>query len=131
MAVSRVVKYLLGTTMSSGVTIANNASATSASELDFFGNDTSEGHGRLYLVYTATATAGALNVELFRAPVSGSEATAQAIPIAQIPVSSGTSAPIDLGPIDLARYGKGYVLNNGVGSSVTNVVLVCDTYVES
>ena len=129
MSVARVVKYLVGTSWTSGVTITNNSSTT-GSEVDMFGNDTTDGHMRLWLVYTSGTAAGNLNVQLFPGPITGDEASSQAINIAS-PAVAATTQQIFLGDFPISRFMKGYVANASVGASVTNVSLVAEVFQQS
>ena len=130
MTVARTSEFLLGTSIGTGVTIANNATST-GSEVDLLGNNTSEaGIVFVYLYYTGTVAAGTVDVSLFSAQVTGQEAEDQSPLIASVVPINGTQK-ILLGTMVADRFVIGQVKNNAVTASLTNVSLGISLYAES
>jgi hypothetical protein len=128
--VARSTSVLIGTTWpSTGATIANNATSTS-SELDAFGNNSSEGWFEPYLAFTSTVTAGTLDVTIQRAPTTGNEVTSQVQVIASYAPINGSQS-IDLQQQPASRFATWSVKNNATGASATNVVLITEITAES
>lgn len=121
--------FFFGTSVSSGVTIANNATQT-GSEVDLFGGNTSEGWLHLFLYYTATVAVGSLDISLFYGQVTGSEAEDQSTLVGSIVPING-SQKIWLQAFQAARFMIGQVKNNALGASATNVVLGYAVTIES
>jgi hypothetical protein len=118
MAVARSTGVLLGTSESSGVTIANNA-AEAGSEVDVLGGDDAAGVLDLYLVFTSTVTAGSIDVRVNRRRVTG-EAYQQVGYSFGVPPLSGTRR-VHLGRVPASRFMSADVLNNATGANATNV----------
>jgi hypothetical protein len=129
MSVARVSGFFLGSSVSSGVTIANNATST-GSEVDMFGNNTTEGWLFLYLYYTSTVAVGTLDVSLFQGQVSGSEAENQSPLVGSYTPING-SQQIYIGRFPASRYMIGQVKNNATGANATNVSLGYELFQES
>ena len=129
MTVARATGTFFGTSETVGVTIANNATNT-GSEVDMFGNATSEGWIFLYLFYTSTVTAGSLDVSLFYGRVTGLEAEDQSQLVASFVPING-SQKIFIGRFPAGRFMIGQVKNTATGASATNVTLGYELYQES
>jgi|ERR1700722_2849870 len=125
MTIAHSYGVLFGTSESSGVTIANNASNLS-SEVDLFGADTFTGEINLFLVFTSTVTAGTMDVSLFGSRGTTLEYTNLIPLVGSYSPISGTQK-IQVNPpwsrLPVSRYVKGQVLNNATGASATNVFL--------
>lgn len=132
MTVARTAGALIGTSESSGVTVANNASTTS-SETDFLANNTSEGWIRLYLAFTSTVTAGTLDESFWSSRVAGTAATATPPIIASVAPINGSQifGPEVIGIFRIGRYATFKVANNATGASATNVFLGYELIQES
>ena len=129
MPVAVVQKVFLGTSESTGITIANNATSTS-SEIDVLGNDTTEGRIRVFLKYTGTVAAGSIQVTFYPSRVTGQPYAAQAPVNFTVNPINGTQS-IFLGDLMTSRYMTATVFNNAVGASLTNVFLAVQAIQES
>lgn len=121
MAIARTTIALLGTSESSGDTIANNAT-DAGSEVDVLGNDTSTGTLDLYLVFTSTVTAGSLDVKFNPRRLTTQVYKARAAQWSVAPIN-GTQK-LYLGTVKATRYVQVDVLNNATGASATNVAVL-------
>jgi hypothetical protein len=95
-----------------------------------FGNDTSEGWINLYLAFTSTVTAGAINVTLYYGRTTGLEAEQQANIVYSVAPINGSQV-IYLGQFPCSRFMIGVVQNSGTGASATNVSLLYELFQES
>lgn len=129
MTVARSLGVFIGTDDTTGVTITNN-STTTGSEIDLLGADTNEGHIRLFLRYTGTTAAGTINVTIYPSRVSGKPYADQAPVNASIVPINGTQY-VFLGDWPISRFMTGKVLNNAIGTSLTNLTLGYELFVES
>jgi hypothetical protein len=132
MSVSRVVSALLGTSESVGISLATGVSST-GSEVDVFGNDTTEGWGNLFLWYDApSGSVGTLDVTLLYGATTGNQATDQVPLVASVtPTASGSQLGTPLGQVPLSRFMKGKVLNNATTKTVANITLLLEYFKES
>jgi hypothetical protein len=129
MTVARSTGAFVGTSETVGVTIGNG-STTTGSEVDLFGNNTSEGWFNLYLAFTSTVTAGSLNVTLYYGRVTGEEAQQQANIVASFAPINGNQI-IYCGAFQASRFMIGAVTNSSTGASATNVSLLYELFQES
>jgi hypothetical protein len=129
MTVARVKGAYIGTSETVGVTVANNTTTT-GSEVDMFGNDTSEGWINLYLAFTSTVTAGVLNVTLYYGRTTGLEAEQQANIVYSVAPINGSQV-IYIGPFQCSRFMIAAVNNNATGASATNVSVLYELFQES
>lgn len=116
MAIIRSTGAFLGTSESSGDTIANNATDT-GSEVDVLGDNTSIGEVELYLVFTSTVTAGTLDITVNKRRVTG-QAYAKINPQFQIAPINGQQL-IPLGRMPAERFMQVSAKNNATGASIT------------
>lgn len=123
MSIARSTLALLGTSESSGATIANNATS-SGSEVDVLGDDTSTGMLSLFLVFTSTVTAGSLDVTFNPIRLTTQAYKSRAAQWSVSPVS-GTKKYF-LGTVRASRYASADVLNNATGASATNVAVLAE-----
>jgi hypothetical protein len=129
MTVARSTGAFVGTSETVGVTIASGSN-TNGSEVDMFGNNTSEGWFNLYLAFTSTVTAGTLNVTLYYGRVTGEEAQAQANIVASFAPINGSQI-IYCGAFQASRFMIGNVANAATGANATNVALLYELFQES
>jgi len=128
MTVTLKTGALIGTDETTGQNITGGTTFT-GSEVDLFGNATSEGWLRLYLKYTDASSAGTIDVSLFFSRVTGQSYQDQSSLVASIvPVAS--TQKIYLGDFQASRYVTGKVSSNG-GGNLTNVTLGYELYQES
>lgn len=123
MAIARSTIALLGTSESTGSTIANNATG-SGSEVDLLGDDTSTGMLNLYLVFTSTVTAGSLDVTFHPIRLTTQAYKSRSAQWSVAPVS-GTKKYF-LGTVRAPRFASADVLNNATGASATNVAVLAE-----
>lgn len=121
MAVARSTGAFLGTSESSGSTIANNASSA-GSEIDVLGDNTSDGVIDLYLVFTSTVTAGSIDTKINRHRVTGGAYDQVSYQFAVSPING--TRKVWLGRLPASRYMSATVLNNATGASATNVAVL-------
>ena len=130
MTIARNAGTFFGTSESSGVTIANNATQT-GSEVDQWGNNASEGYlSLLQWYFTSTVTAGSMDGTLFYARTTGNEAEDQSVLTFSYPPANA-SQKINVGQQPATRYMIGQVKNNATGASITNGTLGYEATQES
>jgi hypothetical protein len=131
MSVARSVVALLGTSESSGISLATTVAST-GSEVDIFGDDTHEGWGNLWLWYNApSGSVGTLDVTLFYGATTGNEAQDQPALIASVtPTASGSQVGYFIGQIPLSRFMKAKVLNNATTHTITNISVILELFKE-
>ncbi len=131
---------LLGTSESSGITIANNANGTS-SILDLYtlggaGNATATvAEGHLYLVATSTVTTGTIDVSLQPSNASAGAVYSDDVTlIASLTPKNGTlHAPLTspFSRVQVPRFVTANILNNATGQNLTNVYLAIELFLYS
>jgi hypothetical protein len=129
MTVAYSAGVFLGTDETTGVTIANNATTTS-SEIDMFGNNTSEGWIRLYIKFTSTVTAGTMDMQLYSSRVTGQPYADQAPVIGSYAPINGTQK-IQVQDFKLTRFQNQATKNNATGANATNVTVGYNQTLES
>lgn len=118
MSIARSTLAFIGTSETTGDTIANNATDAGA-EVDVLGDNTSTGEIELYLSFTSTVTAGTLDITVNKRRVSGQNYQGLAANFSVTPINGTQLVP--LGRYSASRYMQVSVLNNATGASATNV----------
>lgn len=116
---------LLGTSESSGDTIASNAT-DNAAEVDVLGDNASAGEIELYLVFTSTVTAGTLDIMVNKRRVSGQNYQGLSANFSVAPINGTQLVP--LGRMSVSRYMQVSILNNATGASATNVSVLGELF---
>jgi hypothetical protein len=112
---------LLGTSESSGVTIANNATTT-GSEVDVLGDDVSVGDMWLYAVFTGAGTTGTLDIKVNSIRTTGQVYSKVTFEISIAPISGTQKIPLGKRPV--SRFMNCEAKNNGTGGNLTNVAIL-------
>lgn len=122
MAVARSTGAFIGTSESSGTTIANNATST-GSEVDLLGDNTSVGWVHVYMVYDSTSSTGTIDVRLNRRRLTTQAYANPVFDLSWTPANA-TGNKVYLGYFQVSRFVACDVKNNGLGASLTNFALL-------
>jgi hypothetical protein len=125
-AVARSTIALLGTSESTGVTIATTATGT-GSEVDVLGDNASAGVLELYLVFTSTVTAGSVLVNVNKRRLTGEAYQVRASTFGGIAPINGTQK-LYLGSVSASRFMQVDVTNNATGANMTNVAVLGELF---
>jgi hypothetical protein len=131
-SIARSLVTLLGTSESSGVTIATTANGTSAI-IDLLGNNTSRGEIIITGKVTSTVTAGTVDIYVAWSQTSSGLVYSTNVPLvySAAPINGTQDIVIGGSPwamIQCARYMTLNVLNNATGANLTNVYFAAELY---
>lgn len=118
--IARSTGALIGTSESSGVTIAAGATET-GSEVDVLGGTDSTGELSVYLVFATTGTRGTVEVRLRHARVTGQPASASDL-VWQASVTQ--AGKVLLGRVKATRYMSAVVVNRIASASITSAAVL-------
>lgn len=129
MAVARTAFVLIGTSESSGASIANNASSSS-SETDLLGDDLSEGFVLLYQQFTSTVTTGSIDTKLTTSRVATKPyASSASVDSSNAPINGTVNPKAVLLTAD--RLVTLTMTNNATTVTATGVLGAVNSYKES